>query len=85
MQIGINVFASYDSFAHMIRNPTKISVIDDVLTLVNIEGVPGILATFGLTDIGVNWDQKEVTTVYIDGSTAFKIGISSNNDFFCAA
>ena len=79
------MFASYDSFAHMIRNPTKISVIDDVLTLVNIEGIPGILTTSGFTDIDVNWDQGEVTTVYIDGDAHFRVGISSNNDFFCAA
>ena len=85
VQIGTNVFASYDSFTDMIRNPTKISVIDDVLTLVNIEGIPGILTTSGLTNIGVNWNQKEITAVYIDGSAAFKIGIISNNDFFCEA
>ena len=69
----------------MIRNPNKISVANDILTLVNIEYGPNVLTTSGLTDIGVTWDQEEVTTVYIDGDAHFGVGISSNNDFFCRA
>ena len=69
----------------MIRNPNKISAIDEILSLVNIKGQPAILTTSGFTDIDVNWDQKELTTVYIDGDDNFGIGISNNNDLFCMA
>ena len=69
----------------MIRNTDKNWLTDDILILAYVYGVPNILTTSGLTDIGVTWDQEEVTTVYIDGDAHFRVGISSNNDFFCAA
>ena len=86
VQIGTNMFASYDSFADMIRNPNKEAVADNVLTLANIGTWTLMLTVSGETYICNNeYQGKGASAIYIDGDNHFAVRIFIDGDFSCTA